>query len=387
MDRAPRVHRTPRRMLSVLATFALVGGTLVALAPGADAGVNSCRARNITQDGRSNSNLQTVIDAASPGDTIAVKYVCVGNFQVSKKLTLVGKATPGISKAVLSASGAGRVLLISARVTLTNLKITRGQAYTGGGIYNDHGTVTLKRATVTRNSAHGGGGIFNRAGTVTLNDSVVSWNTATGYPGGIFTTGILTLNGSSSVRHNTARQSGGGIYSANGTTTLNDTSSVVGNRAGYEAGGILQKYGKVILNDSSSVRGNASSYGGGIFTSSVVTLNGASSVSGNNARSYGGGIYNQDGSLTMNGSSLVEDNTSRLSGGGILSEGGTVTLNDSASATGNTADFDNDGSGSGGGVRLKSKACLVGAVDGGNVNDNFLGNGNENNITGTSICI
>jgi hypothetical protein len=65
----------------------------------------------------------------------------------------------------------------------------------------------------------------------------------------------------------------------------------------------------------------------------------------------------------------------RLSGGGILSEGGTVTLNDAASATGNTADIDNDGSGSGGGVRSKSKACLVGAVDGGNVNDNFLGNG------------
>jgi len=31
---------------------------------------------------------------------------------------------------------------------------------------------------------------------------------------------------------------------------------------------------------------------------------------------------------------------------------------------------------------LKSKACLVGAVDGGNVNDNFLGDGIEDNITG-----
>ena len=172
--------------------------------------LNSCRARNITKDGRSGSNLQAVIDAASPGDTIAVKHVCVGNFHVSKKLTLVCKATPGIPKAVLSASGAGRVLLISARVTLTDLKITHGQAYTGAGIYDDHGTVILKRVTVTGNAAHGGGGIFNRNGTVTLNDSVVSGNTATGYPGGIFTTGILTLNGSSSVRHNTARLSGGG---------------------------------------------------------------------------------------------------------------------------------------------------------------------------------
>jgi len=142
-------------MLSLLATFALVGGTLLTLTPGADAASNSCRARNLTQDGRSDSNLQAVIDTASAGDTIAVKYVCVGNFQVSKKLTLVGEATPGRSKAVLSARDAGRVLLISARVTLTNLKVTRGQAYTGAGIYNDHGTISLKGVRVTRNSAQG----------------------------------------------------------------------------------------------------------------------------------------------------------------------------------------------------------------------------------------
>jgi hypothetical protein len=125
MDRATHLHSALRRMLSLLATFAFVGGTLLTLTPGADAASNSCRARNITQDGRSDSNLQAVIDAASAGDTIAVKYVCVGNFQVSKKLTLVGEATAGRSKAVLSARDAGRVLLISARVTLTNLKVTR----------------------------------------------------------------------------------------------------------------------------------------------------------------------------------------------------------------------------------------------------------------------
>ena len=102
----------------------------------------------------------------------------------------------------------------------------------------------------------------------------------------------------------------------------------------------------------------------------------------------GVGIFNQDGSLTLNGSAFVEDNTSRLSGGGVKSaRAARSPLTTPLRRLATRPIFDNDGSGNGGGVRLKSKACLVGAVDGGNVNDNFLGNGTENNITGASVCI
>ena len=125
------------------------------------------------------------IDAASPVTRMQSEHVCVGNFHVSKSFTLVCKATPGIPNAVLSASGAGRVLLISARVTLADTKITHWPGVHRRRIYDDHGTVILKRVTVTGNAAHGGGGIFNRNGTVTFNDSVVSGNAGTGYPGRI----------------------------------------------------------------------------------------------------------------------------------------------------------------------------------------------------------
>ena len=113
----------------------------------------------------------------------------------------------------------GRVLVVSARVKLTNLKITGGDvSYSGGGIRNT-GTLTLKSTEVIGNSAAaGGGGIYNRKGTVNLRDAVVLGNTAT-YGGGIYShAGTLTLRGTSSVMGNTAdsdddgSETGGGIF-------------------------------------------------------------------------------------------------------------------------------------------------------------------------------
>jgi nitrous oxidase accessory protein NosD len=111
-------------------TLSLVVGGLVTLAPHASAVVNTCRARNVTKDRPSRLNLQLVIDAADPGDTIAVRYVCVGNFTIAKDLRLVGRSTREVPRPVLDANGEGRVLTVSGNVRLANLVITGGSFQT-----------------------------------------------------------------------------------------------------------------------------------------------------------------------------------------------------------------------------------------------------------------
>jgi CSLREA domain-containing protein len=85
--------------------------------------------------------------------------------------------------------------------TQVSRNTTRGD---GGGIFNDLGTVTLEGSTVRLNTASRGGGIFNRD-SLTLIDSAVTQNTATsglGSGGGIFNDGGTVSITNSTVRRN-----------------------------------------------------------------------------------------------------------------------------------------------------------------------------------------
>jgi hypothetical protein len=336
-------------------TSSLVVGGLVTLAPHANAAVNTCRARNVTKDRPSRLNLQLVIDAADPGDTVAVRYVCVGNFTIAKDLRLVGTSTGDAPRPVLSANGEGRVLTVSGDVRLANLAITGGVVSdavyplenNGGGILND-GILRLHDTVVRGNRANDhGGGIYNSStGTLTLN--AVSWvhGNRSDRGGGIANFGTTNMNGSSSVNGNAVRhfyhnRYGGGIYNE-GVLTMNDSSSVRGNRGYYGHGcGIFNDNGTITLNDSSTVRGNrgiSGSVAGGIDNShGVVTLNDRSSVRGNTSSHLSGGIFNRRGTVTLKGSSSVTHNTTGGSGGGIYNFSGTVTLDGRSSVTRNTA--------------------------------------------------
>jgi len=292
VDRGSGERSTPRRMISILATLGLVTGMLAIAAPGAGAVVNDCRARNVSQGTPDRSNLQAAIAAAHWGDTIAVRGVCVGNFMIGKNLTLVGRESPQMPKAVLDADGSGRVLIVAGtRVTLTNFEVTGGKTSSITGFHSE------------------GGGIANR-GSLTMNDSVVRGNRATGEGGGIANNGTLIMN-DSVVRGNVAHNPESARY-----------------------GGGIANRGSLTMNDS-VVRGNRAIGAGGIFNDGTLTMNGSSSVARNASRSLGGGIRNL-GTLTMNGSSSVARNRSGNYGGGIYN-GDTVILSDSSSVTGNTA--------------------------------------------------
>lgn len=157
----------------------------------------------------------------------------------------------------------------------------------GGAIANS-GTLELVRSAVRRNRNYVGGGISNfRPGLVLLDDSVVSGNTATGEgAGGIFNSGTVRLMGSR-VKANTARgDAGGGIWNLGEVTLIGST--IGGNTAGTRGGGIYNTGGTVELADSTVSANTASTGGGGIWNGDgpgdvpgVVTLDGASSVTGN----------------------------------------------------------------------------------------------------------
>jgi hypothetical protein len=379
MDRITHDDRTNGWKICVLASVLLAAATFAVRMPASIAAENTCRARNVTQDTAWSADLQAVIGAATRFDVIAVKFVCVGNFKIAKPLTLIGKPTTDLPYAILNANGHGQVLVVPrAHVTLENLKITGG----------------------SDERWHQGAGITTAA-TLVLIDTIVKGNTGTG----IYNTGNLTLDGASIVSHNSeagihnhgptnlpslimngassvAANSGYGIYSYYAYTTLNDASSVTRNVTGVLTS-VYNWDGTLTLNDSASVSDNVGTLPA-VDNVGSFTMNGTSSVRGNTATIWsGGGVSNAStANMTMNDSSSVVGNSTVRSGGGVRTDG-VLTMNGSSFITGNTADSDDNGVGGGGGIKVPCSGTLNGAVDGGNVNDNYRGTATplENNIS------
>jgi len=74
-----RECRTPRRIFSMVSLLGLIAGMFVLAGNRmAIAGVSKCQGQNVTLGTRESPNLQSLINAANPGNTIQVKGVCVG---------------------------------------------------------------------------------------------------------------------------------------------------------------------------------------------------------------------------------------------------------------------------------------------------------------------
>jgi predicted outer membrane repeat protein len=314
---------------AILVALGLVITTCIVSASGASGGLNTCRAKNVTQGTSATPNLRQVVRDASAGDTVTVRGVCITHLSLSKDLNLIGEPTSQVPTPVLRV-GHGVALRFglsnwAAELTITNLKINGGSH----GILN-YATLTLQDVVVHDSST----GIAS-LGALTLNDSVVR-DIKKGT--GIFNSSpddvvipTVVLNGTSTVSGNMR-----GIVQYEGLTTLNDSSSVIGNVARTRTGGIA------------------------IYAGSSLTLNGSASVTGNSTNGNGGGI----------------------------AVWGTLTLNDSSSVTGNSANADNVGGGRGGGIYVQCGGIVNNATDGGNVNDNYRRTTDpvEDNISYQTAC-
>jgi nitrous oxidase accessory protein NosD len=311
MTMLAQLLRTFRRLGVVATAGILASGALVAAAPGASAA-------GATVAYCSTTDLQTAIDDATPGTTLAVYGTCAGNYTIDKNLTLLGHGN-----AVLDGQDSGTTLTVSAGATVgvAHLTVTDGNASGtagSGGAINNSGTLTLDQSAVT-NSAAGsyGGGIYNNFdGTLTLNQTAVTGNSSSVFGGGIYNENAMTIK-DTIVRENSAQLAGGGIFTGFGFAPVTLTGSNI--------------------NGNTATAGS----GGGIFNilDSATLQN--STVSGNTAALVGGGINNNAGTTTLN-DSIVTHNTavsgeSGSFGGGIFTFSGTVPLNNST-VSGNLPD-------------------------------------------------
>ncbi|MFD3519113.1 hypothetical protein [Streptomyces sp. NPDC058653] len=137
------------------------------------------------------------------------------------------------------------------------------------------GRLTLDRITVRGGSFGSGGGIFNNFGTLTLHGSTVESNRAREFGGGIATNGeraVTRLTGTT-VRGNSAGFGGGGLFGNGGTTTLTG-SGVVSNRATGGVGGGIFNNGRLSalhLTDTAVTGNQAAETAGGILNGGTVT--------------------------------------------------------------------------------------------------------------------
>ena len=110
-----------------------------------------------------------------------------GQLSVSGEVTIVSM---GETNLTIEGDGTSRIFKIdsSATVGMAGLNIINGKenSSTGGGIYNEGGTLTLTHCTISENEASDGGGIANIGGALTLTHCTIAGNSAGENGGGIY---------------------------------------------------------------------------------------------------------------------------------------------------------------------------------------------------------
>jgi hypothetical protein len=341
-----RQHGAARRFLLAVPLALAVGGLIVSGSPAALAGDINCSVTNATHPMGVIGGLATAVDLATAGDTLHVRGTCKGLTTIDKRITIVGKPSDTLGPPTLDGNGVNRAVVVEAgrKVKITDLTIQFGLApgpdgeRTGGNI-DSAGNLTLVRVRVENGNADRGGGIFT-SGTLTVIDSVFYGNEAdaggaiwAGGPvtlkgtteistnfaadgAGVYAIENLTIAGSTTIHHNEATNSGGGIAFARrpGTKSvlrMAGTAVVHTNKAPF-GGGVWLGGGAAILDDRANVRGNTATVGGGMYLSAgALTLNDTTSVRGNQATEAAGIETLPEGRpvrITMTGRSSVKGN-------------------------------------------------------------------------------
>lgn len=292
----------------------------------------------VCPSGCDHTRVQAAIDAAQPGNTIAVRPgVFAENLVVGKRLTIVGA---GALATEIDGQGRGPVLTVATgELTVKGLALLRGQgvinnatltldgvtvAYNAspvaGGIRNS-GTLAVLNSTIVSNVSleENGGGILSTSGAVTVRNSSVIGNTANGqegngFGGGIYANGTLTLI-DSLVSSNESRY-GGGVALGGGTLEMLRT-TVSGNRGEFGAGVYVGRATAEI--EAGAINGNQGDLGGGLYALGTVTLEGVRLAQNRalGAYGFGGGVLSNGGQITIDGGTISENESTN--GGGIYS--------------------------------------------------------------------
>lgn len=139
------------------------------------------------------------------------------DLDITSNITIV--ATSNNATVIVGTAG-GRIIEVHSggSLTLTGVEVIGGNTSgSGGGIFNNGGTLHLEGSTISGNTATSGGGIFN-SGSLTISNSTISGNTGGGIDNAAG--GILEIT-RSTISDNTADSAAG--VDNSGTVMVNNT--------------------------------------------------------------------------------------------------------------------------------------------------------------------
>lgn len=194
---------------------------------------------------------------------------------ITKNLTIFGG-----QGTTISAAGQFRIFEVAGtgKLTLVNVTVANGHAFTGGGITTDEGTIVLRDTRLTGNTGTVGGALFIGArANATISDSDLEGNKVSGGGGAIFNQGTLVVERSTLTR-NSADQ-GGAVYTDLFATTRITSTTVTRNSSDQEGGAFVNGGTTELTGDQVTL--NSAAKGGGIFSlrgtvsllRSVIALN------------------------------------------------------------------------------------------------------------------
>ena len=198
----------------------------------------------------------------------------------------------------------------------------------GGGIFNEAGTLTLLSTQVFENSGDAGGGIHNFAtATLVATDLFLGGNTAL-LGGGLWNNmaAEATLN-NAEIRMNSAGESGAGIYN-DGHLEIN-LAAFEENTDASQGGGLYnQTDGEAFLYDAWFTN-NSADQGGAVFNMGLLHLYRSSLTINTAFGGFGGGAYNETtGALLLRNVTISGNmaNPAVRGGAGVYNYGGEVRV-------------------------------------------------------------
>ncbi|GHA12288.1 hypothetical protein GCM10008090_22720 [Arenicella chitinivorans] len=330
----------------------------IALAPTGHAATITVHADCSVQNAIEAANTDAVVNLCAAGngaDTIELPAATLVVFSsVVADLNVLGSSALPAIRSSITIQGNGATLqpsvgapmmrlftvLQNGDLTLSNLRVSGGEALSGGGILCSQGSLTLLNSEISSNSAmiQGGGIAVDRCPLVVDEGSMIDTNYSGSVGGGLYAVSTSVHLVNSSLTNNEARaQSGGGAAIRASTLTMNSM-TLSGNSAQVGGGLFLQEGVSADVENSSFSHNAAYESGGAVGVLSGVAHFEQVQVANNVSGQDGAGFAIREAEVVINQSQLTSNTVSAGQGGAIDLEAGQVAL-EAVTVSNNSAIF------------------------------------------------
>lgn len=312
---------------------------------------------------------RTTLDAQGQG---RVMYIAGAVSPTLSGLTLTGGNAAGLGGGKLERDSGGGLYVLTASVTLREMRLFSNTAGMGGGIYLQDSPAVIQNSHIFSNIAEDGGGLCLIYSPAHLSDNLVSFNHAERGAGLSLLNSEAELIGNrviSNVSVASRAEFGGGLFLESSQARLKN--NLIGGNEASSGGGVYLIGSPARLESNTIISNTGRNGGGGLsLTYSMATITG-NIISGNYAYD-GGGLYLEGSDKALIRANLISHNQAGRGGGLWLMQSDQTTLSDNQIIS-NTA------AGMGGGVYFKlSVNRLSGNILNGNLSH---GNGGGLSIT------